>query len=124
MKFPVAVRVKRIAELVSRLCFHPPARRAASRMVGARQGMRTMPFRVPSAASALPGQHGTDEGHLIGTGEWGKIDLVGKLEVTQTPDLVADVTAFGNYAYLANWGEPDCAGPEKGGSTPPTLAPG
>ena len=25
----------------------------------------------------------------------------------------------GDYAYLANWGEPDCAGPEKGGQTSP-----
>ena len=74
---------------------------------------------VPAAAVAGPGQHGSDEGHLIGPGEWGKIDFVGKLEVTQTADQVADVTAFGNYAYLANWGEPDCAGPEQGGVNSP-----
>nr|MBA2769020.1 hypothetical protein [Sporichthyaceae bacterium] len=45
--------------------------------------------------------------------------LVGQVEVTQTEGLVADVAAYGNYAYLANWGEPDCAGPEKGGVNTP-----
>ena len=74
---------------------------------------------VPAAAAAHPGQHGTNEGHLLGEGEWGKIDLVGQLEVTQTEGLVADVAAFGDYAYLANWGEADCAGPEKGGVNTP-----
>ena len=70
-------------------------------------------------ALAHPGQHGQDDGHLLGTGDWGKIELVGQVEVTQTDDLVADVAAFGNYAYLANWGEPDCAGPERGGVNSP-----
>src|ERR687898_35391 len=67
------------------------------------------------------GQHGTDEGHLIGTGEWGKIDLLDVVDVTDTPDLIADVAVSpdGNTAYLANWGEPDCAGPETGGQTSP-----
>jgi len=74
---------------------------------------------VPGAALATPGQHGGDEGHLTGTGEYGKIKLVGQLEVTQTEGLVADVAALGDYAYLANWGEPDCAGPEKGGVNTP-----
>jgi hypothetical protein len=74
---------------------------------------------MAGGAPAHPGQHGSDDGHLLGEGAWGKIDLVGQLEVTQTDDLVADVTAFGNYAYLANWGEPDCAGPETGGVNTP-----
>jgi hypothetical protein len=74
---------------------------------------------IPAAAVAHTGQHGANTGHLFGTGEWGKIDLVGQLEVTQTEGLVADVAAFGDYAYLANWGEPDCAGPEKGGVNTP-----
>ena len=74
---------------------------------------------VPTVAAATPGQHGGDEGHLIGTGDWGKIEFLGKAEVTQTEGLVADVAAYGNYAYLANWGEPDCAGPEKGGVNTP-----
>jgi hypothetical protein len=72
------------------------------------------------AATANPGQHGGDEGHLTGTGEWGKIDLVSKLKVSGVSEgLVADVAAYGNYAYLANWGEPDCAGPETGGVNSP-----
>ena len=76
---------------------------------------------VPAAADP-DGQHGTDEGHLIGTGEWGKIDLLDVVDVTDTEDLIADVTVSpdGNTAFLANWGEPDCAeGPETGGQTSP-----
>ena len=73
------------------------------------------------AAADPDGQHGTDEGHLIGDGEFGKIDLLGVVDVTDTPDLIADVTVSpdGNTAFLANWGEPDCAGPETGGQTSP-----
>lgn len=74
---------------------------------------------VSGAAAATPGQDGGSEGHLLGKGEWGKIDFLGKAEVTQTAGLVADVAAYGNYAYLANWGEPDCAGPETGGTNSP-----
>ncbi len=74
---------------------------------------------VAGPAAAHPGQHGSNEGHLLGTGEWGKIELVGQAEVTQTEGLVADVAGYGNYAYLANWGEPDCAGPETGGQNSP-----
>ena len=74
-----------------------------------------------AGAGAHPGQHGTPEGHLLGEGEWGKIDFVGKAELTGTEDLIADVAADpnGEYAYLANWGEPDCAGPETGGQNTP-----
>jgi hypothetical protein len=66
-------------------------------------------------------QHAPGEGFLPGPGEWGKIDLVDFLHLTDTPDLIADVTVSpdGNYAFLANWGEPDCAGPEKGGRGSP-----
>ena len=72
-------------------------------------------------ATGAVAQHGTDEGHLIGPGEWGKIDLVDVVDVTDTPDLIADVTVSpdGNTAFLANWGEPDCPGPETGGQTSP-----
>jgi hypothetical protein len=74
-----------------------------------------------TAAADPDGQHGTDEGHLIGPGEWGKIDLLNVVDVTDTPDLIADVTVSpdGNTAFLANWGEPDCPGPETGGQTSP-----
>ena len=71
-------------------------------------------------AAAHPGQHGPTEGHLLGTGEWGKIDFVGQVTVHDVQsDLIADVTAFGNYAYLARWGGEECAGPETGGQTSP-----
>lgn len=73
---------------------------------------------------ALPGQHGGNDGHLIGIGDWGKIEFVGKERVTDQEDLVADVTAYGNYAYLANWGEAHCSGPEKGGVNAPMSARG
>ncbi|TNB74622.1 hypothetical protein FHJ30_05400 [Arthrobacter sp. BB-1] len=75
-----------------------------------------------SGATAHPdGQHGMDEGHLTGTGEFGKINLVDTVRLTNTPDLIADVSVSpdGNTAFLANWGEPDCAGPETGGQTSP-----
>lgn len=66
-------------------------------------------------------QHGTGEGHLLGTGASGSIELVDVVGLTDTPDLIADVTVSpdGNTAFLANWGEPDCAGPETGGQTSP-----
>ncbi|HEX6246623.1 MAG TPA: hypothetical protein VFZ64_02015 [Nocardioidaceae bacterium] len=78
-------------------------------------------FGVATAAADPDGQHGTDEGHLIGPGEWGKIDLIDVVDVTDTPELIADVTVSpdGDTAFLANWGEPDCAGPETGGQTSP-----
>ena len=69
-----------------------------------------------ATAAAHPGQHGPTSGHLIGTGEWGKIDFVSKLEPAGVePDTIADLAVFGNYAYLAKWGATDCAGPETGG---------
>jgi len=76
---------------------------------------------VAAGAGAHPGQHGTDEGHLLGAGAWGKLEFVSKLDVTDTEDLIADVAVDPDkdYAYLANWGEPDCEGPETGGQTSP-----
>jgi hypothetical protein len=75
---------------------------------------------VSAGAGAHPGQHGPTEGHLLGTGEWGKIDFVGSVRMADAQDdLIADVTASGDYAYLANWGQADCAGPEKGGTNTP-----
>jgi DNA-binding beta-propeller fold protein YncE len=78
-------------------------------------------FGLTGAAAHPDGQHGFDEGHLIGTGEYGKIELLDVVDVTDTPDLIADVAVSpdGNTAYLANWGEPDCAGPETGGQNSP-----
>lgn len=71
-------------------------------------------------AAAHDGQHGELDGHLPGPGAWGNIELVSQFKVSGAQnDLIADVTAFGKYAYLANWGEPDCAGPETGGINTP-----
>ena len=72
-------------------------------------------------------QHGDTEGHLLGPGEWGKIELIDVVELYDPNDpafgreLIADVGVDpdGDYAYLANWGFPDCAGPEAGGQKSP-----
>jgi hypothetical protein len=74
-------------------------------------------------ASPAGAQHGPEEGHIYappadtdGDGDWGKINFVSQLTVHDAePELIADLTAFGNYAYLARWGGADCAGPEGGG---------
>jgi hypothetical protein len=80
--------------------------------------------------------HGEDDGHLLidnlisepadldpdGEGDWGKLELIGQVGVHDaSPDLIADVAVDpdGDYAYLANWGAVDCAGPETGGRTSP-----
>lgn len=63
-------------------------------------------------------QHGTDDGHLLGTGEWGKIQLVGQVTVSDAEEgLIADVAVDpdGDYAYVARWGGSECAGPEGNG---------
>ena len=66
-------------------------------------------------------QHGGEAGHLTGPGAFGNIKLLSTERLTATPELVADVAVSpdGNWAYLANWGEADCAGPETGGQTSP-----
>ncbi len=72
---------------------------------------------TPTAA-AHPGQHGLTDGHLLGDGAWGKIDLVGYVRVHDAePGLIADVAVDPDldYAYLARWGGEACAGPEGGG---------
>src|SRR5918993_760135 len=66
---------------------------------------------LAAMASPAAAQHGTDEGHLLGTGAEGKIEFVGKVEVSGAgPELIADVAVDpdGDFAYLANWGSPDC----------------
>lgn len=76
---------------------------------------------VPSALAHPGDQHGPLGGHLVGTGAFGNIQFVSKEVVTGTEGLVADVAVSpdGQWAFLANWGEPDCAGPETGGQTSP-----
>ncbi|HYZ11458.1 MAG TPA: hypothetical protein VE962_06140, partial [Actinomycetota bacterium] len=70
-----------------------------------------------AVAHPPPGQHGGTDNHLIGSGAFGNIELVGRADLTDTPELVADVAVSpdNQWAFLANWGEPDCAGPESGG---------
>ena len=75
-----------------------------------------------SPALAHPDQHGTPEGHLLGPGPWGDLELLGVARLTDVENLVADVSVdpSGNYAYLANWGRPDCAArSERGGRNNP-----
>jgi hypothetical protein len=71
---------------------------------------------MSGAASGHPGQHGPNEGHLVGTGAWGKIALVGSVRVHDAtePELIADVAVDPDldYAYLARSGGEACAGPE------------
>ena len=75
---------------------------------------------APAPKSDPGHQHGEDEGHLLGEGAWGKIELVSSLRVHDAePDLIADVAVFGDYAYLARWGGEACAGPEGGGKDTP-----
>ena len=72
-----------------------------------------------ATAAGHPGdQHGPGSGHLLGSGEWGKIDLVSSLRVSDAEEgLIADVAVDpdGDYAYLARWGGAECAGPEGNG---------
>ncbi|MQA61911.1 MAG: hypothetical protein GEU86_10520 [Actinophytocola sp.] len=75
-----------------------------------------------SAAHAHPDQHGTLSGHLIGNGSEGDLELLGKADLTDSDDIVADVgiDPRGTYAYLAHWGKPTCAASsEAGGVTDP-----
>lgn len=72
-------------------------------------------------------QHGETDGHLLGPGAYGKIEHVATLQLYDAtdpalgPGLIADVGVDpdGEFAYLANWGFPDCAGPEAGGQNSP-----
>lgn len=52
-------------------------------------------------------QHGAPGGHLPASSH--NVGLVGKVELTNVPGGVADVSAFGNFAYL-NAFNPECAG--------------
>jgi hypothetical protein len=56
-------------------------------------------------------QHGGDEGHLPPGSR--NMQLVSKLQLTEKAEGIADVAAFGNYAYLSKF-SPECVG--NGGS--------
>jgi len=77
---------------------------------------------LTAGAGAHPQQHGEPDGHLLGTGAWGNVELVSTAVLTTTPDLVADVAVnpAGTHAFLANWGEPKCPdNSEAGGQNNP-----
>jgi hypothetical protein len=61
---------------------------------------------VNSARDRHGHQHGGNVGHL--PPRQNNVELVGKLELTDVPGRIADVTVFGNYAYLAAFSQPDC----------------
>jgi hypothetical protein len=52
-------------------------------------------------------QHGGEEGHLPASSS--NVELVGRVDLTEVESGIADVAAFGNYAYL-NAFSPECAG--------------
>jgi hypothetical protein len=56
-------------------------------------------------------QHGADGGHLPPSSN--NVDLVGRVDLTEVAGGVADVAAFGNYAYLSAF-HPECAGRNPG----------
>ena len=95
-------------------------RRRTTRLVAAACAVTAM--LLTAGAGAHPQQHGEPDGHLLGTGAWGNVELVSKAVLTTTPDLVADVAVnpAGTYAFLANWGELKCPdNSEAGGQNNP-----
>lgn len=52
-------------------------------------------------------QHGGEDGHLPASSK--NVELVGKVDLTGLPSGIADVAAFGDYAYL-NASSPECVG--------------
>jgi hypothetical protein len=61
-------------------------------------------------AAGAQSQHGTTSDHLLGSGEFGNIELVSTLDLTDTADVVADVAVSpdGDWAFLADWGTAKC----------------
>ena len=55
----------------------------------------------------IHGQHGGHDGHLDAVSE--NVDLISRLELKNVePGGIADVSVYGNYAYLAAWGGATC----------------
>ena len=91
---------------------HARALRAA--VIAAALAVLALPATAGAQGHEMPP---SGPGFLEGPGEWGKIELVSTEFVTDQDDLVADVALdpSHDYAYLAHWGEPDCAAPSEGG---------
>lgn len=72
---------------------------------------------LPAVTAAHPLQHGADTGHLTGPGAFGDFELVGRADLTNADDIVADVGVdpSGETAYLAHWGTPACAANRENG---------
>jgi hypothetical protein len=57
-------------------------------------------------------QHGGEDGHLAPTSE--NVTLVGQVTIGGVGEgQIADVALWGDYAYLASFAQPACAGPER-----------
>ncbi|WP_448004411.1 PA domain-containing protein [Agromyces bauzanensis] len=56
-------------------------------------------------------QHSEEEGHLYPEGTSANVDLIGNLDLfegMEEPGRIADVSAYGDYAYLTAFWEPEC----------------
>jgi hypothetical protein len=63
---------------------------------------------TPKEVHKLHDQHGAEGGHLPGSSK--NVELVGRADIEgAAPDRVADVSAFGNYAYLTVRDEQGCS---------------
>jgi hypothetical protein len=73
---------------------------------------------APAGASAQTSeQHGPDDGHLLGSGAWGALQLASKLRlVPEGANGVADVAVDprGTFAYVAGAGTLECGGTPTG----------
>ncbi|MDC5698261.1 hypothetical protein OO014_13435 [Intrasporangium calvum] len=90
----------------------------ARSLLGLATALATAVALSPAALGHPGDQHSANNGHLSGTGEWGKIQLEGSVRVADAEEgLIADVAVDpdGDYAYLARWGGAGCAGPEGDG---------
>jgi hypothetical protein len=78
---------------------------------------------VTGASGHHPRQHDPEaDDHLTGTGAFGKLEFLGKADVAPFENTVADVAVdpSGDTAYLAHWGDPNCAAnSEAGGQNSP-----
>ncbi|HEU5277728.1 MAG TPA: hypothetical protein VFU26_02365 [Gaiellaceae bacterium] len=73
-------------------------------------------------AAGAQSQHGPTTNHLLGPGAFGAIEFVGRADLTNVDDGIADVAVSpnGQWAFLANWGTEKCnTKSETGGQNDP-----